>query len=112
MVKALWTSSYVLFSTGLAMILLALCHWLFDRRQWRGAFATFFAAFGSNAIFAYIVHELASIILQGDLMRWFETVAARALSPEAASLVPVTLFVLIIWAPVRYLQRRGWILRI
>ncbi len=35
-IKALWTSSYVLYSTGLPVILLALCFWLFDRRQWRG----------------------------------------------------------------------------
>jgi predicted acyltransferase len=111
-IKALWTSSFVLFSTGLAMILLALCHWLFDRRQWRGAFAAFFAAFGINAIFAYILHELASIILDGDLMRWFDAVARYALPPRAASLVPIALFVLLIWAPLRYLQRRGWIVRI
>jgi len=111
-VKALWTSSFVLFSTGLATIILALCHWLFDRRQWRGAVATFLAAFGANAIFAYILHELASVLLGGDLMRWFDAVAGRILSPRAASLVPVAFFVVLIWAPLRYLQRRGWIVRI
>jgi predicted acyltransferase len=63
MIKALWSSSFVLWTTGLAMILLALCHWLFDRKQWRGVVHAFFAAFGMNAIFAYILHELASIIL-------------------------------------------------
>ena len=112
LIKALWSSSFVLLSTGLAMILLALCHGLFDLKQRRGAVATFFAAFGINAIFAYILHELASIILGSDPMRWLDAAASHALSPRAASLVPVMLFVLVIWAPLRYLQRRGWIVRI
>jgi predicted acyltransferase len=111
-IKALWTSSFVLFSTGLAMILLALCHWLFDLRPWRGVVTTFFAAFGVNAIFAYIVHELASPVLQSDLMRWFAAAGSHALSPRMSSLVPVVVFVLVIWAPLRYLQRRGWIIGI
>jgi len=112
MIKAIWSSSFVLWTTGLAMILLALCHWLFDCKQWRGIVTAFFVPFGMNAIFAYILHEFASLMLQGDLMRWFHDAASHALPARAASLVPVIVFVLIIWAPLRYLQRRGWIIRI
>jgi len=112
LVKALWSSSFVLFSTGLAIMLLALCCQLFDRKQWHGSVTTFFAAFGMNAIFAYILHELASHMLESDLMRWFDLASSRVLAPRAASLIPVLIFVLIIWAPARYLQRRGWIVRI
>jgi len=111
-IKALWSSSFVLWTTGLAAILLALCHWLFDCKQWRGPFTTFFAAFGINAIFAYILHEVASIMLGGDLMRWFDEAASSFLSPRGASLVPIALFVLVIWTPLYFLQRRGWIVRI
>jgi predicted acyltransferase len=39
-------------------------------------------------------------------------VASRLLAPKAAALVPVIVFVLIIWLPVRYLYRRHWIVRI
>jgi predicted acyltransferase len=112
MIKAIWSSSFVLWTTGLAMILLGLCHWLFDCKQWRGVVTAFFVPFGMNAIFAYILHEFASLMLQGDLMRWFHDAASHALPPRAASLVPVIVFVLIIWSPLRYLQRRGWIIRI
>ena len=69
-------------------------------------------AFGMNAIFAYILHEVASLMLQGDLMRWFHDAASHVLPARAASLVPVVVFVLIMWAPLRYLQRRAWIIRI
>jgi len=112
MIKALWSSSFVLFSTRIAMTLLALCHHLFDRKQWRGAATTFFVAFGINTIFAYILHELAMPMLESDLMRWFDEEASEVLSSREASLIPVTLLMLMIWAPLRYLQRRGWIIRI
>ena len=34
------------------------------------------------------------------------------MSAQAASLVPVAAFVLLVWAPVGYLYRRGWIIKI
>ncbi len=35
--KKLWTSSYVIFTAGLALLCLALCYWVADIKQWRGA---------------------------------------------------------------------------
>ncbi len=72
----------------------------------------FFVAFGINTICAYILHELAMPMLESDLMRWFDEEASEILSSREASLIPVTLLVLMLWAPLRYLQRRGWIIRI
>ncbi|HKJ93824.1 MAG TPA: DUF5009 domain-containing protein, partial [Longimicrobiales bacterium] len=50
--KSLWTSSYVLFTSGFALVLLAACYWAIDIRGWR-RWATPFVAFGMNAIAAY-----------------------------------------------------------
>jgi predicted acyltransferase len=47
--KALWTSSYVLFTGGLALELLAFCYWLVDIKNYR-AWAKPFVVFGVNAI--------------------------------------------------------------
>jgi predicted acyltransferase len=55
--KALWTSSYVLFTGGLALILLAVCYWLIEVRGWR-AWGRPFEILGVNAIAAYILHIL------------------------------------------------------
>jgi predicted acyltransferase len=55
--KALWTSSYVLFTAGLALELLAVCYWLVDvkgRRRW----ALPFVVFGTNALALYFLAEL------------------------------------------------------
>ena len=61
--KNLWTSSYVLFVAGCALIGLAACYWLIDIRRFHetrpGRWLTWpWLVFGSNAIVAYIVSEL------------------------------------------------------
>ena len=55
--KHIWTSSYVLFSSGLAMLFLASCMWIIDHRK-TISFTRFGMVFGSNAIFAYILHSM------------------------------------------------------
>ena len=50
--KNLWTSSFALFSGGLAAQVLALFHWLVDVRGWRG-WSRPLAAYGRNPLAAY-----------------------------------------------------------
>jgi predicted acyltransferase len=57
--KNLWTSSFVLFTGGFAMLALALCYWIVDvraRRVWTWPFLVF----GMNAILAYALAALVS----------------------------------------------------
>lgn len=112
LIKSIWTSSYVLLSTGIALLVWAACFWLLDVKRARPWGTAFVLAFGVNAIFAYILHELASLMLAGDGMRWFDALASPVLPPKAAALVPVFVFLLIVWLPVAYLYRRRWIIRI
>ena len=57
--KNLWTSSFVLFTSGCAMLALAACYWIVDVRGWR-AWAKPFLVFGMNAILAYALAALVS----------------------------------------------------
>lgn len=50
--KAIWTSSYVLFTAGYACLLLATCYWLIDVKGWRG-WSKPFLIFGMNSILAF-----------------------------------------------------------
>ena len=52
--KNLWTSSFALFSAGLAAQALALCHWLVDVKGWRG-WSRPLAAYGRNPLAAYFL---------------------------------------------------------
>jgi predicted acyltransferase len=60
--KSLWTSSYVLYTGGLAMQALAGFHWIIDildRKSWIKPFLYF----GVNAIFAFVASGFAAKIL-------------------------------------------------
>jgi predicted acyltransferase len=59
--KNLWTSSFVLFTGGFAMLALAACYWIVDVRAWR-AWTPPFLVFGMNAILAYALAALVSEI--------------------------------------------------
>ena len=50
--KNLWTSSYVVFTAGYAMLALAAVYWVVDVKGWR-AWARPFLVFGSNAILVF-----------------------------------------------------------
>lgn len=60
--KALWTSSYVLFTAGMALQLLAVCYWLIDIKNYR-RWALPFIIFGVNAITVFVLSGILSRIL-------------------------------------------------
>jgi predicted acyltransferase len=53
--KALWTSSYVLWTGGIALNCLAGTYWLIEIRQW-SRWSKPFDIFGMNALLAYVLH--------------------------------------------------------
>ena len=57
--KNLWTSTFVLFTGGFAILVFALCYWFVDLRGLR-KWTTPFLAFGMNAIVAYALAALVS----------------------------------------------------
>jgi predicted acyltransferase len=59
--KNLWTSTYVLFTGGFAMLLFAACYWAVDLRGWR-KWAMPVLVFGRNAILGYALAALVSEI--------------------------------------------------
>ena len=58
--KKLWTSSFVLFTAGCALICLAACYWINDVKLHRGIWTKPFVIFGTNAIAAYTLADLLS----------------------------------------------------
>jgi predicted acyltransferase len=51
--KKIWTSSYVLYTTGLAIMVLSLLIFLIEFREEKGAWSRFFDVFGKNALFIF-----------------------------------------------------------
>jgi predicted acyltransferase len=99
--KALWTSSYVLFTAGLALQFLAFCYWLIDIKGYR-RWAKPFEIFGMNAIALYIgaalMANLFGLIKIGEqpLGDWiYQNFFASWMSPVNASLAFAISFVLV-----------------
>ncbi len=65
--KSLWTSSYVVFTAGMALTVLAVCFWLMDFKGYR-RWAKPFVIYGTNPIVAYVLSSLmAKLMLLGKL---------------------------------------------
>ncbi len=58
--KNLWTSSYVLFTGGFALVLLAACYWAVEMRSWKRWGAPF-VWYGSNAITVYALSSALGV---------------------------------------------------
>jgi predicted acyltransferase len=86
--KKIWTSSYVLHTTGAAMLALGLCVQLVDirarpRELW--GWARFFEVFGRNPLFIFVLSGLVPRVL--GLLRWSAGTAADG-SPLWTSPLP------------------------
>ena len=55
--KSLWTSSYVLFTSGMALNFLGMCYWLIDIQGFQ-RWAKPFIIYGTNPILAYVLSSL------------------------------------------------------
>ena len=118
--KKLWTSSYVIFTAGLALLCLALCYWIVDVKHWRGLWTKPLLVFGMNAIAAYVFAEVISHLLDQMHTRaglnWQESVYHRIFfslaSPANASLLYALVYVLMCWAVMYVLYRKGVFLKI
>jgi predicted acyltransferase len=116
--KALWTSSYVMFTGGLALQFLSLCYWLIDIKGYR-RWAKPFEVFGLNAIALYVVADVIAVLLGvikvgGDsLGGWLYTnVFSSGLSPINASLAMAIAFVLVCLALMWILYNRKIFLKV
>jgi predicted acyltransferase len=53
--KKIWTSSYVVYTTGLALVILAVMIYLIELKNKRGWLTRFFDVFGKNPLFIFIL---------------------------------------------------------
>ncbi|WP_018616012.1 acyltransferase family protein [Segetibacter koreensis] len=68
--KKIWTSSYVLYTTGLALLVLGILIYLIEFREAKGAWSRFFDVFGKNPLFIFFLSGLLPRILA--LVRWID----------------------------------------
>lgn len=117
--KPIWTSSYVLYAGGVAMVILALLFMIVDIWNLKG-WTGFFNTFGTNALFTYVLAGmltktlLAIKIGEVSLYNWIFTHICSPLFREQrlASLLFPLLLVTVIWAVGYMLYRKKIIIRL
>ncbi|MNL12502.1 hypothetical protein D3C87_1333720 [compost metagenome] len=102
--KALWTSSFVLYTGGLATIILSFCYWIIDVQQYN-RFTKPFVVYGVNAITVFFLSGLIPRILrmftvkaadgsEMNLQAWLYSGFEASFSPINASLAWAITFIL------------------
>jgi len=100
--KALWTSSYVVYTSGLALCFLGFCYWVNDLKEYR-TWAKPFEVFGVNALALYIGSAIMAKLIDRipvgsgpgamSLKEWCYTSLLGFLEPINASLLFALLFI-------------------
>jgi predicted acyltransferase len=120
--KNLWTSSYVLFTAGMACVAIATCAWLIEVRG-RRAWAAPFVTYGLNPLTAFIgsgamarVLGLIHLQMGGETVSLqqeiYRTAFASWLAPRNASFAYAVAFVALWYGILRVLERKGVVLRV
>ena len=114
--KSLWTSSFVLYTGGISMVLLAFSVWALDIAEGKKQ-VRFFLVFGANPLFAYVLAGLLTKTLL--LVKWKENEVVTSLygwiynhvfkainEGPFGSLLFAMVFLAIIWAVCEILYRK------
>jgi predicted acyltransferase len=114
--KSLWTSSYVLFTAGMAAVALATCMWIIDEHRvtgWTKPFVIYgmnpLIAFAGSGIMARLIYSILKVESDGKpiaLETWiYQTFYASWLEPRNASLLFEITFVLV-WLGILWVLHR------
>jgi predicted acyltransferase len=107
--KNLWTSSFVLFTGGFALVFLAFLYWILEIKRWRGVWTMPILVFGMNAIAGFVADSFVygpgySFTVRGangTAIAWHDAAQARLESlganPANASLIYSMAALLFCW---------------
>jgi predicted acyltransferase len=120
--KNLWTSSYVLFSAGMAMLFLALCYWLVDYKQYRRPFFPF-TVYGTNAITVFVLSGIVGKMMAYRIARadgslislqsyYYTNYFASWAGPLNGSLAYAVAFIALMFIPAYFLYRHSIFIKV
>jgi predicted acyltransferase len=109
-IPGVWTVSYVFFTAGLALHVLAMCYWLIDLKGFR-RWALPFVIFGINAIFVYVLSSLAAKLMKAlKLQSWLYRNLFQSWAGDINGSLAFAVTYVLIWLGVTYILYRKRIL--
>lgn len=121
--KKIWSSSFVVYTTGLAILVLCVLMYLIEMRDKRGLWSRFFDVFGKNALFIFMisgilprlyalfhiadgVNDKGTIVYKG-LREWmYDHIFSTAFGPMNGSLLYAIFNILLFWAFCYWLDKK------
>jgi predicted acyltransferase len=129
--KKIWTSSYTIYTTGLALLILSVMIYLIEFKKTTGAWSRFFDVFGKNALFIFAMSAilpkgLALIRIPGVVSAsgkptylspfgWFYEHVCKPIfpaQPNIGSLVYALCFITMMWFFAWLLNRKNIYIRV
>lgn len=119
--KKIWTSSYTIYTTGLAIITIATMIYFIEFKNRKGWLANFFNVFGKNALFvfalsAFLPKGLALIKLGGGVNPWnwlYKKVWIKVPGiPEIGSLLFALSVITFMWLICWYMDKKKWYVKV
>jgi predicted acyltransferase len=121
--KNLWTSSFVLFSGGFALVFLAFLYWILEIKRWRGIWTMPVLVFGMNAIAGFVTDSFVygpgysfTVKSPSGPVMWHDAAQAKLVSLGAsapnASLIYSLAALLFCWILLWFLWRRRIFLKV
>lgn len=113
--KKIWTSSYTVYTTGLAIITIATMIYMIEIKKIRGGLARFFDVFGKNALFVFALSAFLpkglSLIRLGDGVNPWNWLYKKVLihipgAKENGSLAYAICVILLMWAICYWMDKR------
>lgn len=121
--KKIWTSSYVVYTSGLAIIVLATLIYAVEIKQMRGWWTKFFNVFGKNALFIFAFSSFLpktlwmirwpsgvnekGITTYSDPWHWFAKLCSKLPGrPENGSLLFSICVILLFWAICYWMDKK------
>jgi predicted acyltransferase len=117
--KNLWTSSYVLVTSGMAALLLGSIYWLVDVQKYQ-RWTPFFVAFGMNAITAYVLSGtlIDAVVLDFDgdgtafKTESFQALVSIGLAEKLASFIWALGYLMLCFIPVWVMYKKKIIVKV
>jgi len=119
--KKLWTSSFVLVTTGLDLMIMSALVYVLEMKNWdKGSWSRFFVIFGKNPLFIYLLSELVLVILfmipvtaDHSLFDWISVAVFQHIAPGAVgSFLFAVCYMLFCWSIGWFLDKQKIYIRV
>jgi predicted acyltransferase len=128
--KKIWTSSYVLYTSGLATMVLGILIYLLEFKESKGWWSRFFDVFGKNPLFIFVLSgflpRVAALFRWKDHISsegkieytsafpWFYEHICKPVSEnlEVGSLLYAICMIIFMWSIVWWMDRKKWYLKV